>query len=34
MRTEIESDEWLPQLAKWFPGVPNDIARILQPLVY
>lgn len=34
LRSELESDEWLPQLAKWFPEVPNDIARILQPLVY
>jgi hypothetical protein len=31
--TEIESDEWIAQPAKWFPDVPNDIAAILQPLV-
>jgi hypothetical protein len=33
LKTEIESDEWMPQLAIWFPAVPEDIGAILQPLV-
>jgi len=30
---EINSDEWLWQLAEWFPEVPDDIGLILQALV-
>jgi hypothetical protein len=33
LRTEIESDEWMPQLATWFPSVPTDIGGILQALI-
>jgi hypothetical protein len=33
LETDIESDEWMPQLASWFLDVPDDVREILQPLV-
>jgi hypothetical protein len=33
LKTEIDSNEWMPKLAEWLPDVPADIAAVLQPLV-
>jgi hypothetical protein len=33
LRTEYESNEWMPLLAQWIPDVPHDVAAILQPMI-
>jgi len=30
LQEEIESEEWIPKLATWFPTVPADIVKILK----